>query len=261
MEEGKALAIVDNKVIEDFIFSTGTTLNPQQKKLFVALAVHNQLDPFKREIHAIPYKDRDGKTTLSVVTGYEVYLKRAERSGKLDGWRVWTEGQGEALKAIVEIRRKDWTEPLRHEVIFKEYNLGRSLWISKPVTMIKKVAIAQGFRLAFPEELGGIPYTADEIDTEPIKTEAPIEEAEVVGEVSSEGSDQPPPASSVTPEYSANYLKEIIAHMDKWKNKFEAKNGWEKNNQEWSINLTAEDWQKALEYKEKIKNKFAEEKK
>ena len=179
MEEGKALAIVDNKVIEDFIFSTGTTLNPQQKKLFVALAVHNQLDPFKREIHAIPYKDKEGKVSLSVVTGYEVYLKRAERSGKLDGWKVWTEGQGDALKAIVEIRRKDWKEPLKHEVMFKEYNLGRSLWTSKPVTMIKKVAIAQGFRLAFPEELGGIPYTADEIDTEPVKTEPPIE-AEVV---------------------------------------------------------------------------------
>ncbi len=177
MEENKALAIVDNKVIEDFIFSTGTILTPQHKKLFIALAVHNQLDPFKREIHAIPYKDKEGRATLSVVTGYEVYLKRAERSNKLDGWKVWTEGQGDALKAIVEIRRKDWKEPLRHEVIFKEYNLGRSLWISKPVTMIKKVAIAQGFRLAFPEELGGIPYTADEIDTEPIKIELPIEDA------------------------------------------------------------------------------------
>jgi len=179
MEE-KALAIVDNKVIEDFIFSTGTILTPQHKKLFISLAIHNQLDPFKREIHAIPYKDKEGKVTLSVVTGYEVYLKRAERSGKLDGWRVWTEGQGDALKAIVEIRRKDWKDPLKHEVIFKEYNLGRSLWISKPITMIKKVAIAQGFRLAFPEELGGIPFTADEIDTEITKIETPIKEAEVV---------------------------------------------------------------------------------
>ena len=37
------------------------------------------------------------------------------------------------------------------------------MWGSKPRTMIKKVAIAQGFRLAFPVELGGIPYTADEL--------------------------------------------------------------------------------------------------
>ena len=29
--------------------------------------------------------------------------------------------------------------------------------------MTKKVAIAQGFRLCFPDELGGMPYTADEL--------------------------------------------------------------------------------------------------
>ena len=37
------------------------------------------------------------------------------------------------------------------------------IWKEKPITMIKKVAIAQGFRLCFPEELGGLPYTAEEI--------------------------------------------------------------------------------------------------
>ena len=30
--------------------------------------------------------------------------------------------------------------------------------------MIKKVAMAQGFRLCFPEQLSGIGYTADELD-------------------------------------------------------------------------------------------------
>ena len=37
--------------------------------------------------------------------------------------------------------------------------------------MIKKVAIAQGFRLAFPDELAGMPYTADEIDENEIQAE------------------------------------------------------------------------------------------
>ena len=40
------------------------------------------------------------------------------------------------------------------------------MWASKPYTMIKKVAIAQGFRLAFPDEIGGMPYTADELPDE-----------------------------------------------------------------------------------------------
>lgn len=32
-----------------------------------------------------------------------------------------------------------------------------------PKFMLRKVAIAQGFRLCFPDELGEMPYTADEI--------------------------------------------------------------------------------------------------
>ena len=32
-----------------------------------------------------------------------------------------------------------------------------------PNFMLKKVAIAQGFRLAFPDELGGLPYLAEEL--------------------------------------------------------------------------------------------------
>jgi len=36
-------------------------------------------------------------------------------------------------------------------------------WADKPYTMIKKVAMAQGFRLCFSDELGGMPYTADEL--------------------------------------------------------------------------------------------------
>jgi phage recombination protein Bet len=187
MEENKALIKkepVDIKVVTDFLFSSGTKLTEQQKKLFVAIAIRSQLDPFKREIHPIPYKKEDGSYALSIVTGYEVYLKRADASGKLDGWKVWTEGktQDGTLKACIEIKRKDWSTPLIHEVLFTEYNLGRSLWKTKPITMIKKVAIAQGFRLAFSEELAGMPYTADElpeasgtIDVTPEKPEIQVE--------------------------------------------------------------------------------------
>ena len=32
--------------------------------------------------------------------------------------------------------------------------------------MIKKVAMAQAFRLCFPDELGGMPYTSDEMTEE-----------------------------------------------------------------------------------------------
>ncbi len=194
MENKQALVRIDQKVLEDFLFSTETKLTEQHKKLFFALAIRNQLDPFRREIYAIPY-EKDGKIQLSVVTGYEVYLKRAERSKMLDGWKCWTEGIGDNLKAKVKIHRKDWKEPFEHEVSFKEYNLKRSLWNMKPETMLKKVAIAQAFRLAFSEEVGGMPYTSDEIEGHDIVDVTPLEKPEN----KSEPKPETPPSTTEQP--------------------------------------------------------------
>jgi phage recombination protein Bet len=147
---------------------------------FVEIAQGFGLNPFKREIYANKYGDK-----FSVIVGFETYIKRAERSGLLAGWSVVTTGavnyekpKQSTLMATITIHRKDFQFPFVHEVYFSEYFGSRrdgtmtDFWKNKPVTMIKKVAMAQGFRLCFSDELGGMPYTAEELsamDTE-IKT-------------------------------------------------------------------------------------------
>jgi phage recombination protein Bet len=145
-------------------FGIGSKLNDNEKTQFINVAVAYKLNPFKREIYCNPYNTKDGRK-LSIITGYEVYLKRAERIGDLDGWKVSTTGNVKDgnLKAQIIIHRKSWKQPFEHEVELTEYDLKQSVWLSKPITMIKKVVTAQGFRLAFPDELGGMPYTADEL--------------------------------------------------------------------------------------------------
>jgi len=145
-------------------FGLSNTLKDTEITQFVNVAVAFQLNPFKREIYCIPYETKNG-SKLSIITGYEVYLKRAERTGKLAGWAVTMKGdiKSKDLTAVVTIYRKDWDKPLIHEVEFSEYNQGNSMWMNKPKTMLKKVAIAQGFRMAFPDEFAGMPYTADEL--------------------------------------------------------------------------------------------------
>jgi phage recombination protein Bet len=145
-------------------FGIGNKLDDNEKTQFINVAVAYKLNPFKREIYCNAYNTKDGKK-LSIITGYEVYLKRAERIGDLNGWKVTTTGSIKEgnLKAQIVIHRKSWANPFEHEVDFSEYDLKRSVWIDKPITMIKKVVTAQGFRLAFPDELGGMPYTADEL--------------------------------------------------------------------------------------------------
>lgn len=115
------------------------------------------LNPFTREVHFIKYSQND---KMAIVVGYEVYLKRAERTGKLNGWKAVV--SADKTTATVTIWRKDWKEPFEWEVALSEFDKKQSTWKAIPTFMGKKVAIAQGFRLCFPDELGGLPYTEEE---------------------------------------------------------------------------------------------------
>jgi phage recombination protein Bet len=151
-------------------FLPSVNLNERDKIAFLQIARGFGLNPFKREIYAITYGN---KTTI--VTGYEVYLKRAERSGKLDGWSCDVTEDGK--KATCVIHRKDWRKPLVHVVYVDEARQESPIWKKMPKFMLRKVAIGQAFRLAFPDELGGMPYLSEEVTD---RRSEDIPEAEVV---------------------------------------------------------------------------------
>lgn len=139
-------------------------LNDNELSMFIEISKQFQLNPFKREIYVSKYG-----SNFSIIVGYEVYIKRAERSGLLDGWKVETFGKVPDLTARVTIVRKDRKLDFVHDVHYSEYvqttkeGNPNKFWREKPMTMLKKVAISQGFRMCFSDELGGMPYTADEI--------------------------------------------------------------------------------------------------
>lgn len=136
--------------------------NATDKELyfFMNIAKSFGLNPFKKEIHFVKYGNQPGQT----IVGYETYIKRAERTGLLDGWSVWVDKDNIGEKAVIQINRKDRNHPFIWEVYRKEFDKQQSTWKAMPYFMLKKVAISQGFRLAFPEEVGGMPYTPDEIN-------------------------------------------------------------------------------------------------
>ena len=168
MENQLQVNTVDTSKITAYLEATGlvSNLTKQQTQQFMEICQAFGLNPFKREIYASKYGEN-----FSIIVGYEVYIKRAERSGMLAGWHVTTQGQvaDKSLKATITIHRKDWNQPFVHEVYYSEYvqttkdGTPNKFWREKPITMIKKVAIAQGFRMCFSDELGGMPYTSDEI--------------------------------------------------------------------------------------------------
>ena len=155
------LAIIDSKTIKDFLFSSQTKLSESQQNMFMQLAIRNQLDPFKRDIYAIAYGN-----DFNIVTGYQVYIQRADSTGNLDGWECTAlrGNKNELTGARITIYRKDFAHPFMWEVSLSEFDKGQSSWKKMPEFMIKKVCIGQGFRLAFPNELGGMPYLQEELE-------------------------------------------------------------------------------------------------
>ena len=177
--------IVDEKTVKEFLVWSWTKLTDEQVKLFVWIAQSFNLNPFKREVYAIPYEKNvlvDWKWTkkadINIVTGYQVYIEKATASWLLDWWEVVETDKG----AKITIYRKDFRMPFVWEVNRNEFmkcdkdGKPMSSWKTMPSFMIKKVAIGQGFRLAFPNELGWMPYLQEEITAEAEKEKAVVEE-------------------------------------------------------------------------------------
>lgn len=190
-ENTTALATVseDNRVTQELLLDYLKTMNKgltdQQSKQFLAVAGAFGLNPWKREVYAVTYKNKDGSTEMSIVTGYETYIKRAELNPNYDGYDIQFKGsfrKGKVTKhgkngswdvdalvpegcvsCVCTVYRKDRAHPTVEEVFFDEYDQGNSMWQSKPRTMLKKVAIVSAFRKAFPFDFGGMPYTNDEL--------------------------------------------------------------------------------------------------
>ena len=129
--------------------------------LYVDQVQANQLDPRKREVYFVKY----GTAKAQIVTGYQVYTMRAQATGQLNGWNVeildWKDA--DQCRAKITIKRKDWESPFTWETYLSDVDKGQSTWNSQKRFQLRKCCIAQGFRLAFPEVLGGMPYTTDEL--------------------------------------------------------------------------------------------------
>lgn len=222
-----AVTTAQNKVTQqlllDYLTATTPGLNQSQVQQFLAVSMAFNLNPWKKEVYPIPYTS-NGKTTMSIVTGYEVYLKRADLNPNYDGYQIEWNGtfvrskvqksgkngsysvdallpKDEDVSCICTVYRKDRKVPIRCEVFYSEYTQGNSMWYTKPRVMLEKVAIARAMRLAFPTEFGGMPYESAELPKEmgldPSK-EVIVDEA--INQTKESQQKQQPQEEVITPE-------------------------------------------------------------
>jgi hypothetical protein len=163
------------KLIEafDLMGITNKLSDERTKKLFIEFARREKLDPLKKEIHAVEMYDPVTESKILVpVTGYEVYIDRAEASGRLEYWYPMEEGniKDGTYKAGVVIKRRDWPKEfpwwVRYSEACRKKRDGTAIanWKDRPAFMTMKCAISQGFRLCLREIVGNLPYIAEEME-------------------------------------------------------------------------------------------------
>lgn len=214
---------ISPSLIKKYLVNGNGQVTDQEVMMFLSMCKFQRLNPFLREAYLIKY----GSQPATIVTGKEAFMKRAMRNPNYAGHdagvvivndetgvmenRVGTIVlNGETLVGgWAKVYVKGWTLPLTVTVSFDEYCLKKdgkpaSNWAVKPATMIRKVALVQALRDAFPEDLGGM-YTAEESTDAEIPLDITPDEISEPVEASAEPQ-QPAQAADQTDNGAANAL-------------------------------------------------------
>lgn len=164
--------------------STDERVTDKEVFLFLKLCQAQKLNPFVKEAYLIKY----GSAAAQMVVGKETFLKRAEANKEFDGYEITDEGKVPEYSVTCKVYKKNMKHPITVTVDYSEYvgtnSKGETnrMWKGKPKTMLRKVALMQGLREAFPTALGGL-YEESELQQQvkPIDiTATEEEEAETI---------------------------------------------------------------------------------
>lgn len=183
-------------IIRNYLVNGNGNVTDQEVVMFLNLCRFQHLNPFLREAYLIKF----GNQPATIVTGKDAIIKRAYRNPKFAGQQagvvIFHPESGELeyrngsllmtneqlVGGWAKVYVKDYEVPIEAVVSYQEYvgvkNDGsvNGQWAKKPATMIRKVALVQALREAFPEDLGGL-YASEEmnIELDETATAAPIE--------------------------------------------------------------------------------------
>lgn len=200
-------------IIQKYIVTGGQQVPDAEVFSFLAKCQARRLNPLAGDCYLTAYADRvTGGVKASVIVSKDYFVRTATQQPDFDGMRagvvvatkdglVYREGciVGRSTEKLVggwaEVHIKGRALPSRAEVSLDEYDKGRSLWKTMKATMIRKVALVQALREAYPQAYGGI-YDADEMGGPDDAQPQPIQ-VEPAPEPVSEPMPEPEPPMSV----------------------------------------------------------------
>lgn len=190
-DNGALVEITPDDVVQYFC----PTATVQEVGLFLQLCNSQHLDPWRGDAYLIKYGDNPAQ----IQVGKETFTKRAAKNPDYEGFEAgvtYTDANGHVRQregsayypSAGERLVGGWCrvfvkgkKPFFDEVALQEYNTGKSLWKSKPATMIRKVALVHCLREAFPDDFAGLYSEEEMLDRTP--TQAAAVEVEQVADV------------------------------------------------------------------------------
>lgn len=189
---GNETVKLSQNIVRNFLVSGNGNVTDQELVLFINLCRFQHLNPYLKEAHLIKY----GNNPATMVVGKDAFMKRAKRNEHFRGFEAGVivmanetgmlNNRSGALVLPGETLVGGWAKvyvdgynvPVENVVGFEEY-AGRkkdgslnNQWATKPATMIRKVALVQSLREAFPEDFAGL-YDQSEMGLDSID-ETPV---------------------------------------------------------------------------------------
>ncbi|AZV58850.1 phage recombination protein Bet [Clostridium sp. AWRP] len=217
---GSKVKLTSSIVKKYLVSGDPTKVTNEEVGVFLQLCKGQKLNPFLREAYLVKY----GNKPATMIVGKDTFTKRESRNPDSEGHEAgvivinlkkeieqrsgtfYLKGQEKLVGGWAKAYRKNKKFPTEITVTLDEYigtksdGSTNSNWTKRPATMIRKVALVQALREAYPEDFEGL-YVAEEMDindkdleTEPVDPEKELEKE-------NEMPDPPKPAQKEQKQY------------------------------------------------------------
>lgn len=173
-QSGNETIKLSPSIVQQFVTKGNAQITAEEAVNFMQLAKYQHLNPFLNEIYLVKF----GSNPAQMIVSKEAFMKRAEANEHFRGFQagIMVERKGELVKLDGAVKlpqdkliggwalviRDDRDVPTAVEISLSEFGKGQSTWKSMPNNMIRKTAIVNALREAFPNSLGAL-YTDEEV--------------------------------------------------------------------------------------------------
>lgn len=161
------------ETVKNYLVRGNGNVSDQEIMMFMNLCQYQKLNPLINEAYLIKF----GQQPAQIIVSKEAFMKRAESHEEFEGFEAGVvyefndeihqvngaimPKKAELLGGWCKVYRNDRQKPIEVQVSLSEFSKGQATWKEMPLNMIRKVAIVNALREAFPNSLGAM-YSEEE---------------------------------------------------------------------------------------------------